>query len=50
LGSTRNGKPVCAPPKTVEVNFSRIYRKLRIRSRMELYRAWESGNASTPPE
>jgi DNA-binding NarL/FixJ family response regulator len=37
-------------PKTVEVNLSRIYRKLRIRSRMELYRAWESGNASTPLE
>jgi DNA-binding CsgD family transcriptional regulator len=37
-------------PKTVEVNLSRIYRKLGVRSRMELYRAWESGNASTPPE
>ncbi len=32
-------------PKTVEVNLSRIYRKLEIRSRMELYRAWESGKA-----
>jgi DNA-binding CsgD family transcriptional regulator/tetratricopeptide (TPR) repeat protein len=35
-------------PKTVEVNLSRIYRKLKVRSRMELYRAWgsgESGNA-----
>jgi DNA-binding NarL/FixJ family response regulator len=37
-------------PKTVEVNLSRIYRKLRVRSRVELYRAWDSGNASTPPE
>jgi ATP/maltotriose-dependent transcriptional regulator MalT len=32
-------------PKTVEVNLSRIYRKLEIRSRMELYRAWESGKS-----
>jgi ATP/maltotriose-dependent transcriptional regulator MalT len=31
-------------PKTVEVNLSRIYRKLKVRSRMELYRAWEPGN------
>jgi DNA-binding NarL/FixJ family response regulator len=30
-------------PKTVEVNLSRIYRKLKVRSRMELYRAWQSG-------
>jgi DNA-binding CsgD family transcriptional regulator len=29
-------------PKTVEVNLSRIYRKLNIRSRMELYRALAS--------
>ena len=29
-------------PKTVEVNLSRIYRKLNIRSRMELHRAFES--------
>jgi DNA-binding NarL/FixJ family response regulator len=35
-------------PKTVEVNLSRIYRKLKIRSRMELHRALESGNDSTP--
>jgi DNA-binding NarL/FixJ family response regulator len=32
-------------PKTVEVNLSRIYRKLKIRSRTELYRTWESGKA-----
>ena len=32
-------------PKTVEVNLSRIYRKLKIRSRMELYRAWDSGTS-----
>jgi DNA-binding CsgD family transcriptional regulator len=32
-------------PKTVEVNLSRVYRKLKIRSRMELYRAWDSGNS-----
>ncbi len=32
-------------PKTVEVNLSRIYRKLKVRSRMELYRAWESGES-----
>jgi DNA-binding CsgD family transcriptional regulator len=30
-------------PKTVEVNLSRIYRKLKVRSRIELYRAWQSG-------
>jgi DNA-binding NarL/FixJ family response regulator len=30
-------------PKPVEVNLSRIYRKLRVRSGMELYRAWDSG-------
>jgi DNA-binding CsgD family transcriptional regulator len=36
-------------PKTVEVNLSRIYRKLRVRSRMELSRVWEPGNAPTPP-
>jgi ATP/maltotriose-dependent transcriptional regulator MalT len=29
-------------PKTVEVNLSRIYRKLKVRSRMELYRVWKS--------
>jgi DNA-binding CsgD family transcriptional regulator len=32
-------------PKTVEVTLSRIYRKLKIRSRMELYRAWDPGTA-----
>jgi DNA-binding NarL/FixJ family response regulator len=32
-------------PKTVEVNLSRIYRKLKIRSRMELYRAWDPRSA-----
>jgi DNA-binding NarL/FixJ family response regulator len=31
--------------QTVEVNLSRIYRKLKIRSRMELYRAWDSGTS-----
>ncbi|MGD1238883.1 AAA family ATPase [Mycobacterium seoulense] len=35
-------------PKTVEVNLSRIYRKLNIRSRLELYRALESTNQSAP--
>ncbi len=35
-------------PKTVEVNLSRIYRKLKVRSRMELYRAWESGDSGSP--
>jgi DNA-binding NarL/FixJ family response regulator len=34
-------------PKTVEVNLSRIYRKLNVRSRTELYRAWESTPSST---
>jgi DNA-binding CsgD family transcriptional regulator len=29
-------------PKTVEVNLGRIYRKLDIRSRVELYRALNS--------
>ncbi|MCW2663012.1 MAG: ATP-dependent transcriptional regulator [Mycobacterium sp.] len=33
-------------PKTVEVNLSRIYRKLNIRSRMGLYRALESTHES----
>ena len=33
-------------PKTVEVNLSRIYRKLKIRSRMELHRAWDPTTAS----
>ena len=37
-------------PKTVEVNLSRIYRKLNVRSRTELYRAWESTNSSTSSE
>ncbi len=32
-------------PKTVEVNLSRIYRKLNIRSRVELYRALENSDA-----
>lgn len=32
--------------KTVEVNLSRIYRKLKVRSRMELYRVWETGEGS----
>src|SRR5262249_34696858 len=31
-------------PKTVEVNLSRIYRKLGIRSRMELHKALEQSN------
>lgn len=35
-------------PKTVEVNLSRIYRKLNIRSRVELYRALESSALSAP--
>jgi ATP/maltotriose-dependent transcriptional regulator MalT len=35
-------------PKTVEVNLSRIYRKLKVRSRMELYRAWESDESGNP--
>jgi DNA-binding CsgD family transcriptional regulator len=33
-------------PKTVEVNLSRVYRKLKIRSRMELYRVWESDTSA----
>jgi ATP/maltotriose-dependent transcriptional regulator MalT len=37
-------------PKTVEVNLSRIYRKLNIRSRTELYRAWQSTKTTTPSE
>ena len=37
-------------PKTVEVNLSRIYRKLNIRSRMELYRKLESPDASRSPK
>ena len=37
-------------PKTVEVNLSRIYRKLNVRSRTELYRAWESTPSSTSSE
>ena len=32
-------------PKTVEVTLSRVYRKLKVRSRMELYRVWESGES-----
>jgi DNA-binding NarL/FixJ family response regulator len=28
-------------PKTVEVNLSRIYRKLNVHSRLELYRKFE---------
>lgn len=35
-------------PKTVEVNLSRIYRKLKVRSRLELYRAWESDESGNP--
>ncbi len=37
-------------PKTVEVNLSRIYRKLNIRSRMELYRALESAKDPASPK
>jgi DNA-binding CsgD family transcriptional regulator len=37
-------------PKTVEVNLSRIYRKLNIRSRMELYHALESTRESQSPK
>ena len=37
-------------PKTVEVNLSRVYRKLNIRSRMELYRAFESANYPPSPK
>ena len=35
-------------PKTVEVNLSRIYRKLKLRSRMELYRVWTADNGGPP--
>jgi DNA-binding NarL/FixJ family response regulator len=35
-------------PKTVEVNLSRVYRKLKVRSRLELYRAWESDQSGNP--
>lgn len=35
-------------PKTVEVNLSRIYRKLKIRSRVELHRAFESPERVQP--
>jgi DNA-binding NarL/FixJ family response regulator len=35
-------------PKTVEVNLSRIYRKLNIRSRIALYRVWESDESGGP--
>jgi DNA-binding CsgD family transcriptional regulator/tetratricopeptide (TPR) repeat protein len=35
-------------PKTVEVNLSRIYRKLKVRSRLELYRSWESDKSGNP--
>jgi DNA-binding CsgD family transcriptional regulator/tetratricopeptide (TPR) repeat protein len=35
-------------PKTVEVNLSRIYRKLKVRSRLELFRAWESDDSGNP--
>ena len=37
-------------PKTVEVNLSRIYRKLNIRSRMELYRALGSTTDPSAPK
>jgi ATP/maltotriose-dependent transcriptional regulator MalT len=37
-------------PKTVEVNLSRIYRKLNVRSRMELYRALDQTNEPPRPE
>ncbi|OBK46811.1 LuxR family transcriptional regulator [Mycobacterium sp. 1081908.1] len=37
-------------PKTVEVNLSRIYRKLNIRSRMELYRALSPTHESESPK
>jgi DNA-binding CsgD family transcriptional regulator len=33
-------------PKTVEVNLSRIYRKLNIRSRVELHRVWDPSTAA----
>jgi DNA-binding CsgD family transcriptional regulator len=35
-------------PKTVEVNLSRIYRKLKVHSRVELYHAWESSDSGSP--
>ena len=37
-------------PKTVEVNLSRIYRKLNIRSRMELYRQFAPPNSRNIPD
>lgn len=37
-------------PKTVEVNLSRIYHKLGIRSRMELYRALDATNRAVEPK
>jgi DNA-binding NarL/FixJ family response regulator len=37
-------------PKTVEVNLSRIYRKLNIHSRLELYRKFESSAAVESPK
>jgi DNA-binding NarL/FixJ family response regulator len=36
--------------KTVEVNLSRIYRKLNIRSRIELPRAFEPPDRAQPPK
>jgi DNA-binding NarL/FixJ family response regulator len=37
-------------PKTVEVNLSRIYRKLNVHSRLELYRRFESPMSVEPPK
>jgi DNA-binding CsgD family transcriptional regulator len=37
-------------PKTVEVNLSRIYRKLNVHSRLELYRRFESPTSVKPPK
>jgi DNA-binding CsgD family transcriptional regulator/tetratricopeptide (TPR) repeat protein len=37
-------------PKTVDVNLSRIYRKLNIHSRLELYRKFESPTSVEPPK
>jgi len=37
-------------PKTVEVNLTRIYRKLNIRSRVELYHALESTKGPSAPK
>jgi DNA-binding CsgD family transcriptional regulator len=37
-------------PKTVEVNLSRIYRKLNIRSRVELYRTLDALKEFDPPK